>query len=532
MGDGGKLGAGPRLHRLTRIPTSIAASLLARLENSRFRFGDDWPQKKSDLIAQLDRVELRTAAQAMRLHEHCCFVVANPDNADVLEKAWTLLARFAHRPDLASQSDRLADSGIAGTDIHYRFFWPTAQWLAERWPERLHIDWDEVEDLAPLESALPIVVSPIEAAWLRVLKPSPKEALAQLARQSTDATFFVRAVSAMPGDGFTREAFYDSISLPLILRSGPGGPSRTLARYPKAKVEFRTAPPSEVRPDVWSELQRPPRSTRAVSANEGGQLIDLAREAMVTRGRDLDTFAYGDPRDVRVIDDGGGLSWVMIGLLPERRPVLRTAYGFLTLRNGIPVGYVQSDALWRCVDLAFNVFETFRGRGAAVLLGRTMAMLGHVFDATSFTLEPYQLGQGNDEGIESGAWWFYYKLGFRPRNRQIRALVTTELERMKRRPSHRSSTSTLTTLATDYLYFDRPTDRAPRWPRVAALGARVATWTAIADLLPGFEHWSDEEKSDLDEVIRAKAGRRDTDYLQLFNRHPKLGEALWSLTDA
>jgi hypothetical protein len=31
-----------------------------------------------------------------------------------------------------------------------------------------------------------------------------------------------------------------------------------------------------------------------------------------------------------------------------------------------------------------------------------------------FSLDPYQIGHENEEGIESGAFWFYRKLGFRP----------------------------------------------------------------------------------------------------------------------
>jgi hypothetical protein len=41
-----------------------------------------------------------------------------------------------------------------------------------------------------------------------------------------------------------------------------------------------------------------------------------------------------------------------------------------------------------------------------------------LFDVDSFTINPYQLGDGNDEALASGAWWFYYKFGFaraRPR---------------------------------------------------------------------------------------------------------------------
>ena len=61
------------------------------------------------------------------------------------------------------------------------------------------------------------------------------------------------------------------------------------------------------------------------------------------RARDLDAFAYGGPRDVMTVDDGDGLQWVLIGMVPQRRPLLRAAYGFLTLRSGVPIGDGQLD---------------------------------------------------------------------------------------------------------------------------------------------------------------------------------------------
>ena len=550
-----------------------AATLLARLEATRLDFGPGWSEGKIVLLRQLGRARLNTVAQVLRLHEHVCFMRAHPDDADVLREAEKVLAGFGRREDLRRYRQRLADSGIGGTDIHYPFFWPTARWLAAHWPTRLSIDWDEVGDTELLAASLPLVVGPLEANWLRVHKPPPREALATLSgKEATDATFLVRKVETMPGDDFTREAFYESLALPLVLRAGSDTPSRTHARYAPARVHFSASPPPRGRPELRGELERPPRSVRMVPRPEGERLIDLAREAMVTRGRDLDTFAYGDPADVRLVDDGGGLTWAMIGLIPERRPTLRTAYGYLTLRNGVPIGYAQSDTLWRCVDLAFNTFDTFRGDDSATIVARTMAMMRHVFGGRSFTLEPYQLGEGNDEGISSGAWWFYYKLGFRPRNPKIRTLVKAELARMKSNPRHRSSPAILARLATDYLYYEAPGVKAPYWPRLAALGAEVArlgstgkaassvaaarddkapradlqlprrvstaaraawvAWAPIVALIPGLKQWSDEEKHELVRIILAKSGRRDSDYLRLFDRHPRLGDALRQLTRA
>ena len=80
----------------------------------------------------------------------------------------------------------------------------------------------------------------------------------------------------------------------------------------------------------------------------------------------------------------------------------------------MPIGYGEAFVIGRSATMTFNIFESFRGGEAAYTFARTLAMVRQVFGAESFSLDPYQLGKGNDEAIASGAWWFYYKLGFRP----------------------------------------------------------------------------------------------------------------------
>ena len=135
---------------------------------------------------------------------------------------------------------------------------------------------------------------------------------------------------------------------------------------------------------------------------------------MITRERDLAAFQYADPRDAFLVDDGDGLAFALVGMLPERRLLLPAVYGGLTLQNGVPIGYVQLDLLGRHAELSFNQFETFRDGGSARAFARFVAVTHHLFGCDGFSIEPYQLGQGNEEGIESGAWWFYHRFGFRP----------------------------------------------------------------------------------------------------------------------
>jgi len=552
--------------------TPGARSLLERLERSRAGFGGASETLKLVLLESLERRSLATAAQVSRLHEVLCFLRAYPDSPRVLAVVERMLERFPRRPDLGRHRAALADAGIAGTAIEFRFFWPTAQWLARRWGRRLTIVWNEFEQRGRLADLLPLLTLYAETPALDEIDCSPREWFARLkGPDETDAGFLVRRFAALPMDSFAREKLYDQLDPPLRIAPGAGTPSRTSAIHRTTPVAFQTEPLDRGRPDLRTELRRPPLSVRSVARAEGQALIDLARASMVTRSRDLDAFSWGDPDDVRLVDCGGGLQFAVIGVVPERRLMLEAVYAFLTLKNGVPIGYVLNSALYRSAEIAYNVFETWRGAEAGAIYGRVLATVRHLFGVDSFTIFPYQLGEGNQEALASGAWWFYQKLGFRPRDRDVRRLMGEERRRMRTRPSHRSSIATLKRLARANLHYhlgrkrddvigllplpavglaisrlvaDRFGSDRERAARVLAreasrtlgvrsvrawsAGERLAwrRWSPLACVLPGIARWTAAERRALVGVIRAKGGRRESEFARSFDRHRRLREAV------
>jgi hypothetical protein len=199
------------------------------------------------------------------------------------------------------------------------------------------------------------------------------------------------------------------------LRPGPGTPSRTLAGVSR-HLFLPERPLDTTRPNLRTDLARAPLPVRRAGRREAERLIDLAREAMITRERDLDAFAYGDPRDVRIVDCADGLELVAIGMIPERRLLLEAFYGLLSLKNGIPIGYVGMGALFGSAEIAFNVFDTWRGSEAAKGYSAVLTAAATLFGPTrsDATLPARRRQRGR---IESGAPWFYRKLGFAPRDR-------------------------------------------------------------------------------------------------------------------
>ncbi len=553
-----------------------ARDALLTLERLRTKTGGDAAAEKRACLAVLARRSLRGARAVERLHEALCFLRAYPDDAGVLAAVTAMLADFPRRADLRRHRRALESTGIAGTAIRFTFYAGTARWLAARWGDRLKIDWRAFQNREALERVFPLVSLFAETPGLDELDLGVRGWVKRLkGPRETDAAFLVRRLATLGRDSLENEWAYEGLDLPLVLAPGKGGPSRTYAAVSVPSVSFQTAPPDSGRPDVAREIARPPVRVVPAKRDEAGRLLDLARASMVTRQRDLDVFQWGDRRDVRLAHFPDGLTFVVIGAVPERRLLLESVYGFLTLKNGVPVGYVLVSALFSSSEVAYNVFETFRGGESGRIYGKVLALTRQLFGPDVFTIFPYQLGgYGNPEALASGAWWFYQKLGFRPRAPHVVALMEEELARMKADPKHRSSLATLKTLASENLYFQLGKERddaigllelpnvglavtdmlarrfgSERERAEAALileardllglrslsewsqGERLAfrRWAPLVAILPGVARWSADEKRALAAVVRAKGGRRESDFVRLFDGHRKLRRAVAAL---
>lgn len=550
--------------------------LLDGLERDVSVYGAGAADRKLAALDGLEGRSFRSATDLLRFHEALCFLRAYPDDLRVRRRVDRLLRGFRRRRDVRRLRRSLRNTGVAGAEIRFRFFWPTARWLVHRWPRRLTVDWPEFVHRERLPEILPVILPYCETLGLDEVANTGREWVDLLrGPEETDAAFLVRRFEALRADTFGRERLYDTLDPPLRLEPGADLPGRGEEEYRKAPRRFQKGPLIRTRPDLSRDLQVPPGSVDRVRGGGARELIDLARLAMINRSRDLDAFAYADPEDVRLVDCGDGLAFACYGLLPERRLLLESSYGFLTLKNGVPVGYVLVSALFESAAIAYNIFDTFRGGEAARTYGRVLAMAHHLFGARSFSVDPFQLGHGNPEGLESGAWWFYYKLGFRPVDPDVQKVLRAELRAMRRDPRHRSSQKTLRKLVVDDLYFHLGRERrevlgripigriglaisrylAGRFGSARERGIRTCTaeaaallgagplrrlprrerlawerWSPLIRALPGVESWTAAERSAAAAVIFAKGARQESDFVRRFDGHRRLRGAVLRLS--
>lgn len=218
------------------MSTTSGESILKQIERLKQCGGVSSTAKNIDLLKRLSRLQLSRAAQVFRLHEILCFLRAYPDDERLLELVEEMLAAFHERRDLGRFRRALADTGIAGTSLHFRFFWPTARWLVRRYPGQVEIDWGQLENASDIEDMLELSLPDFESITIEGSGLSLRELLAVLkGGKETDAEFLIRRFGAIRADDTVREKLYDDLDVPLRIKSSPSMPSRTHSKLATAR---------------------------------------------------------------------------------------------------------------------------------------------------------------------------------------------------------------------------------------------------------------------------------------------------------
>src|SRR5262249_42092298 len=149
-----------------------------------------------------------------------------------------------------------------------------------------------------------------------------------------------------------------------------------------------------------------------------------------------------------------GIVIYLWNLPPGRRLPLRAYVAGFTLKNGVPINYVEAIGLCEWIEVGFNTFYTFRQGETAWIYAQALRCLRAETGASVISVYPYQIGQNNDEALDSGAFWFYRKLGFRCGLPEIEQLARTEEKKIAADARHRSSRRTLKRLAEAHMFYE------------------------------------------------------------------------------
>jgi len=535
------------------------------------------------LLKRLDATRFPDSSSLIRFHEALLFLRAFPQGPSAVRVTERILNSFHKKVEALRKADADMDdfdtfevSGIAGTQMEDALSFDVASWLIKRMRNRVDIAWENYEPGRELGTIGPRFIPLLQDdAYVEADTPWRRWLEAAAGKKRVPA-WLISRFEQLPLPAPQKAELYESLRVPLRWSLENSVISRTRNWKPVRSLFFHTTPLiSRSQVSLAAELERrPPRLTR-LSRKQGEQVMDLIREVMLVRYRELYGTTLGDPLSVVRAEVGRGVTIYLWNLPPARRLSLRAYVAGLTLKNGVPINYIEAIGLCEWMEVGFNTFYTFRGGEAGWIYAQVLRCLCHRMGATSVSVYPYQLGHDNEEAIESGAFWFYRKLGFRPGRADLQQLAEREEQKIAAEKIYRTPARTLRRLAAGHVFYELPGSDVGAWDKFSTrnIGLRVnrlmardfggdavfmrehsrrglerilfpkssgvstSSWTplekaafenfalVLADMRR-WRAWTREEKEDLVRVIRAKAKRDEMLYLHLTQRHERLRKAL------
>ena len=479
---------------------------LEQLSALKTTFGNDAEQRVAKLLQQLGNMRLRDPHKLIALHETALFLRAYPHSPRVLRLADQILFAFEDRlrgvdpwPFEAGEV-----SGIVGSAISTAFSHSFAKVLAARHGRNIEIDWENY--------AHPDRLGPVLA------RIAPVAAEDWSVEPHID---WQRWFTALRGDlrwliDSLDPSTYDSLELALLWRINALA-SRTHARLPRKGVFYQKQPLLKRRDvSLETELASPRIPVRRLSPAEAKRVLDVTIDTSAVRYRELWGFSFPDTKRVYHADLGRGVDLYWLGIPPSARLPLRAYHGGIFFKNGVPIGYLETLSFFDRMEVGFNIYYTFREGESAWLYARFLKFCQQQCGVTCFSIDPYQLGHENEEGVESGAFWFYRKLGFRSAADEIQGIVENEEKKLAERPGYRTPASTLRRMAKAPMLYGSTLDDWKDFSlrTFAQKIGRDETWPTIVKRT--------RSETSAADIERAKNAPQEIGYLRLLQRSPKL----------
>lgn len=570
-------------------PAAVARALIGEFARLKTQLGATGEAARTKLksLACLRDVAMRRADVLATYHDLLLFLRAYPDDAAILAEAERQLGAFAARMEAhkamrgGSIASAFMDSGIVGTQVSNVFTYLFVSSLARLYPGGLDIDWNAYRKS---ETANLLAVLSPTASWHEIDAIDNDEdfdpqAWLHLSQGLKDANSLDALLSLLSTSGFSwklQEILYESGEIPVLWTLSDFAASRTGRRVPCDKVFFQDGPAVGRTLDLRADLARPAAPLRALPPAQGRDYVHAVIEVLGSRCRELYPLIGANPKEVYLYEPGRGVQVAVYGSLFEIRLPLEASHGFMLVKNGVPVGYGFGAMLFDRCEMAINIFPEYRSGESSFIIERLLHLFVAHFGPRVLVIRPFQIGDDNEEAIESGAFWFYYKLGFRPVQPKVRALAEEERARIAAERTYRSPLEMLKRLAKSDMFFHLDAEKMDGYRElsVARIGyavtafiarefggnrrlaeraslRRVARVLEIADLkhwsadeisgfqrmapllarLPGIEHWSLRERRQLARIVQAKGSRRERGYALLASRHRRFRDAVDQLAN-
>lgn len=405
----------------------------------------------ADTRADADFTRACAAALALgpslaRHHERVLYLLANPASPGQWRQAQREAARITAFLRQASSQGRAAPAALRGQGLPFvpqtvRFSHDALRWLLS--DPRVQVQADDAgTPRLDLNVVLKLTLGGIERPETTA-GMSDDDLLAALSvKPAQRLPFLVQQLARLDHEPLLKDQLFESLDQ--FTRITPRSPawSKLANRLPGGTPFFHTDGLLR-RFDHLALMNSALPTARALDDAARATAITVIKTTMALTDRETDPGTYLDERSLQLFDLERGLTVAFYGMVPARQLALESYVGFTLFKNGFPVAYGGAWLLGPRAHFGMNIFEPYRGGESGFMMCQLLRAYRQAYGIRFFEVDAGQFGLDNEDGIKSGAFWFYHRYGFRPLDAALAQRAAREAARIAATPGYRSSEATL-----------------------------------------------------------------------------------------
>ncbi|MBL0144462.1 MAG: hypothetical protein IPP48_00490 [Chitinophagaceae bacterium] len=533
------------------------------------KFGEQEAVEKFNLLNELSQRRLTNYTAVKNYHELLLFLKAYPDNEQVLNLVISEQVRVAAavkkimESGSAKAQKALSGCGIAGTTLITQYSFTITKWLAQKFTP--FVCFDSCAAGAEEGAAILHYLFPkAEYFFTTQEKFSAQKRLNFLFEKSNNKLqhllqLFIQSVK----DEKLCETLFDQLKIFTQWKLDDAIFNRTFVKGIEQPIFYHKHLQKKV--DKGHIFYKQSAKAVKLLIQQQEYLLDVAKASLAFYCRETEPVTLGAASEVKLFNCSRGISIALYGMMPERRLSIESYVGYMVFKNSVPVAYGGGWMFGHRCKIGLNIYPPFRSGESALIFSEVLNLYHQFYKQQYFIVKPYQYGKGNTEGLQSAAFWFYYKLGFKPVDKAIADIAKDEFDQNKKSslltlklftksnielllkptPSAQIDAEILSRLVTKMIIekFDGDRSKAVKvcWVNCKKLlipknetrvinkqQQQLQQLTLLFSLIPNLKKWNDNEKQQLLKILLAKAVD-EKKYIQAIQQHKKLTNVLADL---
>lgn len=524
---------------------------------------------QSQYLQVCHQLPLNSPKILKQYHDVLLFVCAYPFSSESYKTANGEIARLTEICKKHQNNSKwqfaLSGTGIPFSEIYCQFSLHIVNWMFEKFPGKVKpAEMDENEQV--FQAICRTVLPGIEFYLINDGEKPTRRRIKLLSGHNLNPSaikWLVQLFCQQSFELFLKDYLYDSMKIFVSWSLTDDAWNRSYLRWACSGLFVHKKIVRKV--NAANLIRKQLLKQSLLSKNDKEHLVSVMRASLAFYMKETDPVTYADTDETCLFDMGEGLKIALAGMKKEHRLSIESYVGFMAFKNEVPVAYGGGWIFgFRC-KIGVNVYDPFRGGESEKLFCQVMRLYFQRFGVRKFVVKPYQFGKGNTDGLKSGAFWFYYKLGFRSVNNSIRPIASEEWKKVTADKGYRTSLSQLkrfsesnitwqpvkgniieveaelismkvTQMIIQKFHGDRQ--------KAVSFCVRFMTskigfsssginktekhawenWSLIFFLLPGVEYWTSSQLKSFSRMVGLKANGKERDFNMALQQH----SAFWS----